>query len=107
MNAIRPPLPGRTRTCPHCKATILDSASVCPVCQHHLRFNPAGHPATAPAFSAFRVEGVIAPLDFGHRFLYGVIRVDAFRPHVHGRHLPADRQIIDEEGETEAERQQP
>ena len=73
MNAIRPPLPGRTRTCPHCKATILDSASVCPVCQHHLRFNPAGHPATAPAFSAFRVEGVIANPEATDHWEYAVV----------------------------------
>ena len=31
---------GKTRVCPHCKATILESASVCPGCQHHLRFDP-------------------------------------------------------------------
>lgn len=38
MNAVRPGTPGATRTCPHCKATILESASVCPACRHHLRF---------------------------------------------------------------------
>jgi hypothetical protein len=66
MSAARPPTAGRTRACPHCKATILDSAAVCPACRHHLRFNPAGQPASAPAVSAFRVEGVIensAPLE--------------------------------------------
>ena len=31
---------GKTRPCPHCKETILESASVCPSCQHHLRFDP-------------------------------------------------------------------
>jgi len=29
---------GKTRTCPHCRATILESAAVCPACRHHLRF---------------------------------------------------------------------
>lgn len=29
---------GRTRSCPHCRATILESAAVCPACRHHLRF---------------------------------------------------------------------
>ena len=29
---------GRTRSCPHCRATILESAAVCPNCRHHLRF---------------------------------------------------------------------
>ena len=30
---------GATRTCPHCRATILESAIVCPGCRHHLRFD--------------------------------------------------------------------
>lgn len=38
MSSVRPVSPGKTRTCPHCKAVILESASVCPGCQHHLRF---------------------------------------------------------------------
>lgn len=29
---------GKTRSCPHCRATILESAAVCPACKHHLRF---------------------------------------------------------------------
>ncbi len=29
---------GKTRSCPHCKATILESSTVCPACRHHLRF---------------------------------------------------------------------
>ena len=51
--------PGKTRTCPHCKATILESASVCPGCQHHLRFDrTAGAENRAKAtFSALQVEG--------------------------------------------------
>jgi hypothetical protein len=60
MSATRPTAAGATRTCPHCKATILDSAAVCPGCRHHLRFIPAGEPAATPAVSAFRIEGVIA-----------------------------------------------
>jgi uncharacterized RmlC-like cupin family protein len=59
MSVPRPAIPpGRTRTCPHCKATILESAIVCPGCQHHLRFgSEAAARAAAPAVSAFRVEG--------------------------------------------------
>ncbi len=63
MSAARPTAAGRTRACPHCKATILESAAVCPACRHHLRFNPAGQPASAPALSVFRVEGVIENSD--------------------------------------------
>lgn len=51
---------GRTRICPHCKATILESASVCPACHHHLRFDPkaiAERRAQA-TFSPLRVEGL-------------------------------------------------
>ena len=32
---------GATRACPHCKATILESAPVCPACKGHLRFGEA------------------------------------------------------------------
>jgi hypothetical protein len=63
MTTARPPVAGRTRSCPHCKATILESASICPGCRHHLRFNPVGQLAAAPAASVFRVEGVIENAD--------------------------------------------
>jgi hypothetical protein len=58
MNAGR--LAGRTRTCPHCKATILESASICPACQHHLRFDPKAiaERRQQATFSALRVEGM-------------------------------------------------
>jgi hypothetical protein len=51
--------PGRTRTCPHCKATILDSASVCPACHHHLRFDPKAivERRQQATYSPLRVEG--------------------------------------------------
>lgn len=51
---------GATRTCPHCRATILESAIVCPGCRHHLRFDknltPGGLPATK---TAWQVEGTL------------------------------------------------
>ena len=49
MNAARPGTAGATRDCPHCKATILDSAAVCPACRGHLRFDSAAAAATAAA----------------------------------------------------------
>src|SRR5580692_11922513 len=49
---------GKTRTCPHCKATILESATVCPGCQHHLRFDPAAQ-RMLPAATPLRVEGMV------------------------------------------------
>ncbi len=50
---------GATRVCPHCKATILESSSVCPACQHHLRFDPVATQRALQTTSALRVEGTI------------------------------------------------
>jgi hypothetical protein len=65
---------GRTRTCPHCKATILESATVCPQCQHHLKFGAAG--AAQPkseGFSALRVEGSVKHPERGGHWEYSVV----------------------------------
>ncbi|KQZ55525.1 MULTISPECIES: hypothetical protein [unclassified Lysobacter] len=59
MSAVRQGLPGSTRTCPHCKTTILDSASVCPACKHHLKFDPDALQQAAAKFSPLHVEGTI------------------------------------------------
>ena len=63
MSSVRPVSPGKTRTCPHCKAVILESASVCPGCQHHLRFgSDAANPAEVR--NALQIEGCIKhPVD--------------------------------------------
>jgi uncharacterized paraquat-inducible protein A len=51
---------GKTRICPHCKATILDSATVCPGCQHHLQFNPGQQAVrTVASFTALKVAGTV------------------------------------------------
>jgi hypothetical protein len=51
---------GKTRICPHCKATILDSAFVCPACQHHLQFNPGQQAVrTVASFTALKVAGTV------------------------------------------------
>ena len=63
MSNIRPGSPGSTRACPHCKETILESASVCPACKHHVRFSGSG--GTAPGseaettLTALKIEGSI------------------------------------------------
>lgn len=59
MSQPRPGTAGATRTCPHCKATILDSAAVCPACRHHLRFEPGAGAHAAPVAAPLRVEGTI------------------------------------------------
>jgi hypothetical protein len=53
---------GAARVCPHCKATVLQSANICPGCHHHLRFNTVGSAGAEPqtaAVSAMRIEGSI------------------------------------------------
>src|SRR6516225_5060709 len=57
--ATRAVAAGKTRTCPHCKATILESLSICPGCLHHLRFDQEAAKRQVAAKSALRVEGVI------------------------------------------------
>jgi hypothetical protein len=57
----RPGTPGATRTCPHCKTTILESASVCPACKHHLRFDEAAIAGAKATISPLHVEGTISP----------------------------------------------
>jgi hypothetical protein len=58
MSSVRPVSPGKTRTCPHCKAVILESASVCPGCQHHLRFG-SDAAQKVEARNALHIEGRI------------------------------------------------
>jgi len=60
MNA-RPGTPGATRTCPHCKATILESASVCPACRGHLRYDEASLQRAKTAITSLHVEGKVSP----------------------------------------------
>ncbi len=59
MNAARQGPAGATRICPHCKATVLMSANICPGCQHHLRFNAAAAEPQTAAVSAMRLDGTI------------------------------------------------
>jgi hypothetical protein len=61
MSTVRSGSPGATRLCPHCKATVLESASVCPGCRHHLRFSGNGHALEAgEGYCALSVDGTIA-----------------------------------------------
>jgi hypothetical protein len=59
VSAARQSNLGATRVCPHCKATVLQSANICPGCQHHLRFNTGATEPQAAALSAMRIEGSI------------------------------------------------
>jgi hypothetical protein len=66
-------IPGQARTCPLCKATILESASVCPGCQHRLRFDlqPTKHTWTSSC--PLRVEGTIRHRMGGEPWEYSVV----------------------------------
>jgi hypothetical protein len=50
---------GATRVCPHCKAVVLQSANICPGCQHHLRFNSANAEPQEKGEVAMRIDGSI------------------------------------------------
>ena len=64
MTTARPGTAGATRTCPHCRETILESASVCPACRHKLRFSDATD-AGAAASVPLRVDGSFRNPDSG------------------------------------------
>lgn len=72
MNA-RPGAAGATRTCPHCKTTILESAAICPSCRHYLRFDSATEHSAAPATTALQVEGMIRHPSDGGAWEYSVV----------------------------------
>ncbi|MFI4890180.1 MAG: hypothetical protein ACHQIL_06575 [Steroidobacterales bacterium] len=60
MSVARPGSAGASRTCPHCKATVLVSANVCPACRHHLRFNTGQSEPEPERIKALSVEGTVA-----------------------------------------------
>lgn len=77
--SARPGQAGATRTCPHCKTTILESAAVCPSCKHYLRFDSKPDPGrdalAAEAFTALNVEGHIRHPADGGAWEYSVVLV--------------------------------
>jgi hypothetical protein len=73
VSPTRPGVAGATRTCPHCRTTILESSSVCPACRHHLRFEPGATPRAQPSVSPLRVEGTIRHPDGGDAWEYSVL----------------------------------
>lgn len=73
MSTARQGPPGTTRSCPHCRATILESASVCPACRHHLRFDPGAAERARPSLVPLKVEGTIKPPPAGEPWEYAVM----------------------------------
>lgn len=72
MSGPRPATAGATRICPHCRVEILESASICPACRHHLRFHQGHRSATVPSFIPLRVEGTIHHPEAGETWEYSV-----------------------------------
>ncbi|MDO5609899.1 MAG: hypothetical protein Q4G62_03825 [Pseudomonadota bacterium] len=64
---------GATRTCPHCRATILQSSAVCPQCKGHLRFDAT--PDRKVLDSPLRIEGTLPGPAPGEAWEYSVVAV--------------------------------
>ena len=73
MSSVIPGAPGATRHCPHCRETILESASVCPACGHYLRYGARADVAQEPAVTPLRIEGCIRHPADGEPWEYTVV----------------------------------
>jgi hypothetical protein len=73
MSVARQSSVGATRVCPHCKAVVLQSANICPGCQHHLRFNTVNAEPQTKTVSAMRIEGSIHHAGRGEQCEYCVV----------------------------------
>ena len=75
MSTPRPGTAGATRSCPHCKTVILESASVCPACKHHLRFDEAAAVAQrmAETIVPLHVQGTVRHPPEGPAWEYTVV----------------------------------
>lgn len=89
MTSAHPHFSGESRVCPHCKTTILSSATICPSCQRHVRFDPirSGR-LTSPTFCPLHVEGTIHHSGSGESWEYAVVlQVQDHRGEVISRHV--------------------
>ena len=73
MSSVRPGSPGATRECPHCRETILESATVCPACRHYLRYDHGADEPQPPALTPLRIEGSIRHPADGEPWEYTVV----------------------------------
>ena len=73
MSSLRRTPAGATRTCPHCRAVILQSTSVCPSCKKHVRFAGSGGDTVVSTLTPLRVEGAIRHPDVGEAWEYAVM----------------------------------
>jgi hypothetical protein len=73
VSPVRQSAPGATRSCPHCRATVLESASICPACKKYLRFDPGAAARAVPTFSPLRLESSIRHPDVGEPWEYSIV----------------------------------
>ena len=73
MSSVRPGAPGATRQCPHCRDTILESATVCPACRHYLHYDAGIEGSPTPAITPLRIEGSIRHPAEGDPWEYTVV----------------------------------
>lgn len=73
MSTGKEAVAGATRTCPHCRVKILESATVCPGCRHHLRFDPGAGARAAPSLTPLHIEGKLRHPSTGEPWEYSVV----------------------------------
>jgi hypothetical protein len=75
VSPVRQAEPGATRSCPHCRTTILESASICPACKKYLRFDPeaAARAASGPTMVPLKVEGTVRHPETGAAWEYSIV----------------------------------
>lgn len=74
MSTVRRTPAGATRTCPHCRTVILQSASICPACRKHLRVEAGAVSAPAvPSFSPLKLEASVRHPPVGEPWEYSVV----------------------------------
>lgn len=74
MKAVRLSAAGESRSCPHCKATILKSSVSCPLCRHVLRFgSAAAEEISNPTECPLSVEGTLNHPGFGEAVEYFIL----------------------------------
>ncbi len=67
------PVAGKSRACPHCRATILDSSSICPACHRYLRFEQTAAQRPVARLSPLHVAGTIRHPNAGDPWEYSVV----------------------------------